>query len=738
MRKKTSTLTKLVMVSLIFALCFVGVIMSGNKGQIEKGKVHGKKDIQCSFYLWEDDSGNSYVTVKSTRPIDPKTIYPQAPEIEFIPVDKDVPIKSDQGFQIKTYRLVQKIKKARKIVDNHLSIIYLIGETHLGESQKDVAKIMCDLIKEHEIDAIFIEQPDHLNYSWANYRSLEKEPKKAIAILRERMLADSRRKSEYSFGKYKKYFKDDNRDIKEIERRIYNDYGNDGIRKVNEMIKSQGEELKNTFDIYDRSEYVSAADYFYIMLNLQGIKIPFHNLESAKLRKEFMTELKSKSSSRSMDDALEARDKYMTHQSKKIIESKDYRKVILICGAFHINNLKRLLTEVGFKVNIIYNSKAEDIKKEMAVLVKPEYILNMVRNGSIPSAVQFDEYLNKNEPSGDLLNTFNNFLETKGNHGLNSQQIAHLSNQLLKEYRARGLKAKTNWELEFSLNDGRRVSFIKNSKANKIEIILEKPVDLKKLMAPSKTDSRYHFADFKNIQQLKEINRENSVTSSTFTVENHLSHFEVYHNDFEPVYEGNDMAQLLKAINEKLSGQRTVYLDMKDFTSDKAKLFDSSLQPQKFIQKINLRIVTLPRIDNSTETRDTFLMKSNIKLGSKYKPKPIEFKDGESKGLFGITINFLLRFGNVLKQVRITFITKTKEMAFKFYEILQSKIHLYGFNGSLASLVNQGIRELIDSTEDKDEDKLKIRFEDQFGNILYVFIKRIPAFNQKNFLEEAA
>ena len=738
MSKKTSTPAKLFMASLIIVLCFGGVYMSGEEGKSKKSKMPGQKDIECSFYLWEDDSGNSYVTVKSTKPVDPKTIYPQAPDIELIPVDKEVPIKPGKGFQIKTYRLVQKFKKSCKIVENNdLALIYLIGETHLGESQKDVAKIMCDLIKENDIDAIFIEQPDHLDYNWANYRSLEKEPKKAIAILREQMLFDSQRKSDYNFGKYKKYFKGLNRDIKEISRKIYNDYGNEGISEVSHMIKSQQEEVKKTFNVYERSEYISAADYFYIMLNLQGINIPFHNLESVKLRKEFMNKLKNKSSSGLMDDDLEARDNYMLRKTKKIIKSKGYRKIILICGAFHLNNLKSKLTKAGLKVNIVYDSMADDIKKELAALVNPQYILDLVRNNSTPLTARFDEYINKNEPSGDLLNPFNNFLKSKGNHGLNSQQILHLRNRLSKEYRTRELKAKTNWEIEFPLKDGRKIYFIKNSRANKIEIIMEKPADLKKLMQLEKTDSRHHFVDFKNIRQLNKINRDNSGIVSTFTVENHRSHFEVYHNSFESVYEGNDIAQLFKAVRQK-SARHAAYMDMKNFTPDKKELFDKSLQMQKLKYNVDLRIVTLGRVNNSTDSRDTFLMDSNIKLSSKHKPKPVESRDSEGKSLFRITINFLLKFGNTLKQVSITFVAKTQEMALKFYDILTSKIPSHGFNGSLASLVNQGIRDLTDINEDKDEEKMKIKFEDQFGNILYVFIRRMLAPNHKNFLKEAA
>jgi hypothetical protein len=742
MRKKTSTLTKLFMVSLIFFLFFGGFAMNGEKEQTGKGKVVVKEDIQSSFYLWQDDSGNSYVTIKSTQPVDPGTIYPQEPEIEFIPVDIEVPLTAEEGFQIKTYRLVQKVKKSSSIVeDNYSAIIYIIGETHLGKSQKEVAKIMCNLIKQHEIDAILLEQPDHLSYNWANFQSLEEEPEKALEVLRELMLSDSERKSEYNWGKYEKYFKDETLDIKEISERIYNDCGNEGIREVKRLIEEQSGEVKNTFDQYNKSEYVSSSDYFYIMLNLQGIKIPFHNLDSSALRENFENLFKQKKNI-SIKEELGPRDDYMARKAKEIIEAKGYRQVILICGALHINNFKSRFATMGYKTNIVYNSKPDLLKKELAVLVKPNYIVDLVRNSPITGSARSNEYINENEPSDDLLQVFDNFLETEGAPSLNSQQILHLRNRLMKEYHERGLKAETNWELELPIDDGRKVFFIKNSRENKIEMSLEKSVDLKRLIKLEKPGLRHYFVDFQNITQLKKINQENSDTSLTFTVEDRKSHFEVIRNGFEPVYEGNDFSQLLKVLISELSElskQQAIYLDMKDFDEDKIELFASSLQMQKEKGDIKVLISTIPRINNSTVTRDTLLMPHQIELASKDKPKPLKIKEGEHKGWYRTTINFLLKVGDTIKQVSITIITKTREMAFRFYEILRLKISPNGFTGSLASLVNQVYREVIESSEDKEEKREIIKeFRDQSGNILFVFIRPMPGMTHQISLEKAA
>src|SRR5437899_1462345 len=67
-----------------------------------------------------------------------------------------------------TYRLLQQ-DTVNTVDLSQRPTIYLIGETHLGKSQIEVAKIATQAFKEHEIDAVFLEQPDTLKFDWTPY-----------------------------------------------------------------------------------------------------------------------------------------------------------------------------------------------------------------------------------------------------------------------------------------------------------------------------------------------------------------------------------------------------------------------------------------------------------------------------------------------------------------------------------------------------------------------------------------
>jgi len=543
MSKKTSTLTTLVMVSLILVLCFGGISMTSENQQPGKGKVPGEEKDRWDIYEWQDDAGNSYVTVKSTNPVDPKEIYPHAPGLEFIPVDKEGPCKSEKGFQIKTYQLVKKIKKTSKIVENNSpAVIYMVGETHLGNSPKEVAKIMADLTKKHEIDAIFLEKPDHLSYNCEN------------------------------------------------------------LLKQNKNV--------------------------------------------------------------SLKEELGRRDDYMVAKAKEIIETNGYRQVILLCGAYHINNLKSGFNTMGYNTNFYHNFNSNSRISNLQSQTIDLKTLNLISN--LPHYV-----LNPENPQ--------------------TEDLHHHSK-----------KSSTS-------------------------------------VGPS---PRHYPVDAPNIRQLKKINQANKDTSLTFTVENRTSRYDIYRDDFEPVYEGNDFSQLLQALMEESSKQpklQAIYLDMKDFNEDTLKKFASSLQMQIAKEGIKVLISTFPRKNNSPKSRDTFLKPYQIELASKNRPNPEQITWGERSGWYRTTFNFILKIGNVIKQVSITIITRTREMAFEFYEKLVSKFSSNVFNGSLASLVNQVYREVIESSEDKEEKREIIKeFRDQAGNILIVFIRPIPGMTHQLSLEKAA
>ena len=93
-------------------------------------------------------------------------------------------------------------------------VVYLFGETHLGDSQKKVAENIVSLLKETEIDAIMIEQSDKLKYDWSKFKNLESDPDKAIAALQEQMINDAERTNS-KLDKFRKYYEGKNIETQE-------------------------------------------------------------------------------------------------------------------------------------------------------------------------------------------------------------------------------------------------------------------------------------------------------------------------------------------------------------------------------------------------------------------------------------------------------------------------------------------------------------------------------------------
>jgi hypothetical protein len=240
------------------------------------------------------------------------------------------------------------------------------------------------------------------------------------------------------------------------------------------------------------------------------------------------------------------------------------------------------------------------------------------------------------------------------------------------------------------------------------------------------------------LQQAKiyaKIYQANKNTSLTFTVENRFSHYKVYKGSGEKIYEGKYVSELYDAVKKRLSGQQAVYLDMKNFSKDKAKLFKTSLKLQSKKQNSKVAIHAISRKGNSTTTRDTLLMPHKITLKTRRAPKIERIKGGEYNGWFKTPVKFLLKVGGAAKQVSITIISKSRDVVMKFYNKLQSRFSSRDYTGSLADIVNEVRREIIRETR-KD---IIIKFVDQFGNIHFVRIRHLPAFdNKKEILSKLA
>lgn len=216
------------------------------------------------------------------------------------------------------------------------------------------------------------------------------------------------------------------------------------------------------------------------MLNLQGIKLPFYNIESRKLRDEFEQTLKTRPEKKAKLNTqkdksdfecneLQARDNYMVTSANGIIKNKGYRQVILICGAAHIDCLKEKLNKNGYEVKVSYDAmKAEGkLKQVMATLAHPDYIVNLVKTQQGVDLKVVESLIVLNRPSKQMITTLGGDLTRLGYDESLQKQIV---GSFLARYEQEGMKAKTDWETSIAVNKFETLTVSKKS-AKEISVV---------------------------------------------------------------------------------------------------------------------------------------------------------------------------------------------------------------------------------------------------------------------------
>lgn len=710
-------------------------------GQQQPGR---KETTGNSFvYAWNDDRENSYITIHSRQTIKPASLFPDHSWLIFQEVNKKIRLKSKPGYRIQTYRLLEERNESSYLTDaGKKGMIYLIGESHIGTSQIEVAKIICRLIKEQEIDVVLLEQPENRKFIWNTYRSLERQPEKTIAALQQRMLGDAQRKFSIELGKYQSYFSEDKPKTKEefeqTLNRIAQDHGRQGMEEAVNILKDLPE-VGESWSIYNNSKYVSAADYLYIMLYLQGLKIPFFNIESLKFRLQFHELLKriekegaSEKTEKETNELMEVRDRHMAKRTYQIMTGKKYikkyRQAILICGAAHLESLKqKLMNEYGFEIKIYYNSIKDQFKKDMGVLVNSRYVLKIAKEGPTDDFQSSQVYLTENAPSEQIMNRFDHFFKYgKGASLLSTQQTAEFRSEFMKKYRQKGLRNKTRWSLSLSTDTGGKLIHEKNTGKNEFKISLQRPVFSKTFREMIKQNPAILFLDRKDNKKLAELNKTNAGKCTTFRVEDHLSHYKVFDGSGDDVlYNGNNVSDLMKFLKKKVKDESTIYLDLKGFAPNRLDTFSTSLKIQKQKQNAPLMIYPIARRGDSTEDRDLLMSAANIK--TEYPEPNIKItaeKDtnGFSK-LYKGTLDFLITIGNnIAQRVSLTITSRFNDVPFRFLSRIVEKLSGSGYNASLAAMVHDTRREILDTSELMTEEDVLLEFKNQYGNVHFVLI----------------
>ena len=223
-----------------------------------------------------------------------------------------------------------------------------------------------------------------------------------------------------------------------------------------------------------------------MMLNLKGVEIPFYNIESAARRAEFAIMIKKAKTSEDLD--LSKRDDYMIAMADQLIKNNGYGQVILICGAKHLDNLKKLFSEKGYFPVVKYNSLENSFKQDMTVLVKPGYVNRIVSRYQSTSGFTSDQkFVVDGGPSSSLTQYVENFSQTKLKK--NDVEIAEISRKFIAAYKSmRDDVEGTSWSVKVAIDASNDIFVIRNGntitislKNNTASINSEMPVSYNKV-----------------------------------------------------------------------------------------------------------------------------------------------------------------------------------------------------------------------------------------------------------------
>ncbi|KJU81628.1 hypothetical protein MBAV_006190 [Candidatus Magnetobacterium bavaricum] len=592
--------------------------------------------------------------------------------------------------------------------------IFLIGETHLGKSQKAVAKKIVELINTYEIDAIFIEQPETLKFNWSKYETLSNQPDKAIAALQERMIKDADRPMSLDLGKYQVYFDKAKPKTKEeimaVLEQIYVDYGEEGAKEAISMLNKLPD-VSKTNKLYEESKYISAADYLYVMLNLKGIKLPFHNIESDKLRKKFWDSL---STSTPTDDTTK-RDRFMVATAEKLIKSKNYRRVILICGAKHLDKLNQMFAEKKYDVKIEYNSLENEFKREITALKNPGVIKDIAKEGPSSGFVPSKELIVEKAVSKQMMDIIDKYLATKATSFYSDSEINNIRAKFIEEYKIKNLKGTPSWTI--SIKEGKYdINFSKNAIDDSLRINVELPLVERAKQAYDPKLNELAKATNKQI-----LSSPSDTKFSYYIVEQHPSMHMLYDGKGNPLdnFEGSfKISEIFDKISKATptTDRREVYLALKNYTPEQAEGLAASARIALAKQgKSNIKIRTVLNPE-SRLTRDFFETPVGIKYISE---TPVKETKGSLKGWFKAIVDFLTPDNRAL---RMELYTKTKLQSMELIQRLKSYVipgslwNMDVMEGTQAELAVK-IRTALETDKDLKHDGLKMIFKDETSEI---------------------
>src|SRR5260370_41848234 len=148
-RKGLSTNGRILIALAVAAVLLI--IFTAQKKPEAKGEPSKLESSAISKYAWREAPGTVYLAYESAGPITNANIEIADPGLVALPVNVKVPYPAEPGVHTTTYQLHRRAKVAFGVPSSSVSDL-LIGETHLGHSQIEVAPIFTELLGKFDVD----------------------------------------------------------------------------------------------------------------------------------------------------------------------------------------------------------------------------------------------------------------------------------------------------------------------------------------------------------------------------------------------------------------------------------------------------------------------------------------------------------------------------------------------------------------------------------------------------------
>lgn len=625
-------------------------------------------------YVWKDPTkDNSYLAVLGPSDFDPARLFPEKTDLRFQLTDVKAPLAapgSGSGVHMAVYTIAKHITSRHSLTDpSGVTMVHLFGEKHLGRSQLEEAALICKMLREQEIDAIFLEQPDNLHFDWSQFEQLKANPGQAIAALQYQMQSDAESVPDMRLGRYDPYFRKGDittpGGLAAIEDKIREVYGDDAVddfrTRANEQLRA--EETSPGGRAYANSEYISAADYLYVMTNLRNMGIPFHNVDKEGLRDSYEP-----------DGGLDQREEFAAQQIAKISRENGYRNVIYICGAFHLTGVAAAIRAAKLDSQPAKLQPKEEmnflhvaIKEKIAALIHPEVVVARASREPPSGFGSGDSKLVlTGAPSDQLVDQFTKQLRTEMDGALDEADISAFSAHFIKRYAEEELRGRDKWSLTLVNTAGNKALVVSWDKraGRELEIVYERAfTDLQTLTSGKEP---VHELPYKDHLLAKETNQATKTYVLT-AVSKNLSHYSftlgnVFRKDLTA-------EELMSEVNHWLreNPRKVIFLSASDFPGENDfEAFAHTCQALQGQIDPLLSVVAFNAAFDANRADASQLFSKKLRL-ERIEPDIETIGVGIYKGWFAVTLRFL---DETLTRLTVKVIVKSYELALALFRNL--------------------------------------------------------------------